>query len=85
VVYGDVYELAQEVPPCDVVLIGQILVNLQNPIAVLIEASKVAKEYLVVVEGRFEDYRPTTALFIGRKGMCYGREMEPAASSRMSG
>jgi predicted nucleic acid-binding Zn ribbon protein len=63
-IYGDIYHLAAAEPPCDVVLIGQILVHLRDPLEALRQASLVARETLVITEGSFEADQPL-AVFLG--------------------
>jgi SAM-dependent methyltransferase len=48
--YGNVYSLPDELGQFDVVLLGQILVHLQNPLAALTAAAQRAREHLVIVE-----------------------------------
>jgi SAM-dependent methyltransferase len=50
VYYGSVYDLPEELGQFDVVLLGQILVHLQNPVAALASAARRGREHLVIVE-----------------------------------
>jgi hypothetical protein len=67
VIYGDIYGLSELVPKHDIVLVGQILVHLRDPLGALYQASLAANEYLVITEGSFESPTPS-ALFLGRDG-----------------
>ena len=58
-VYGDAMQLSQLVEPHDVVILGQILVHMREPIALLEQAAKVAKETLIIAEGSFHSKHPT--------------------------
>jgi hypothetical protein len=64
VIYGDIYRLAELAPPCDVVMLGQILVHLRDPLEVLRQASLLARETIIIAEGSFESAQPT-AVFVG--------------------
>jgi SAM-dependent methyltransferase len=64
VVYGDACELARFVDPTDVVLIGQMLVHVRDPLAIIEQACKVAKETIIIAEGSWEADQPL-ANFIG--------------------
>jgi len=66
-VYGDVHHLAEQVPQHDVVLLGQILVHLRDPLAALRQATLVARETLIIAEGSFEAEAPL-AVFLGGGG-----------------
>jgi hypothetical protein len=59
--------LSELVPKHDIVLVGQILVHLRDPLGALYQASLAANEYLVITEGSFESPTPS-ALFLGRDG-----------------
>jgi hypothetical protein len=64
---GDIYTMSEVAPRCDIVLVGQILVHLRDPLAALHEAAKLSADYLIVTEGSFESSTPS-ALFLGRDG-----------------
>jgi hypothetical protein len=64
-IVGDVYRLAEEVPRCDVVIVGQILVHLRDPLEALRQAALVANETLVIVEGSFDGGGRPLAVFLG--------------------
>ncbi len=57
-VYGDALELSKHLEPHDIVLIAQMLVHVRDPLKVLEEASKVARETIIIVEGSFESDFP---------------------------
>jgi hypothetical protein len=57
-VYGDARELSRYVGPHDIVLIGQMLVHVRDPLAVLEQACKVARETVIIAEGSFESDAP---------------------------
>lgn len=68
-IYGDIYSMAARVPVCDVVVVGQILVHLRDPLAALEQAARSSKDYLIVAEGMFQAEGPhqdqPLALFLG--------------------
>jgi SAM-dependent methyltransferase len=64
VVYGDACQLARFVEPSDIVLIGQMLVHVRDPLGVIEQACKVAKETVIIVEGCWESEQPL-AIFLG--------------------
>ncbi len=64
VVYGDVYRLAGHLSGADIVIAGQILVHLRDPLQALWQFARAAAETLVIVEGSFESSAPT-AVFVG--------------------
>jgi hypothetical protein len=66
-IYGDIYRMSEVVPPCDVVIVGQILVHLRDPLGALHQAALAAKETLVIVEGIPEAPSPgvPAAYFLG--------------------
>ena len=63
IAYGDARELSRCVNPHDVVLIGQMLVSVRDPLAVLAEACKVARQTVIVAEGSFESDAPLARFF----------------------
>jgi hypothetical protein len=63
-IYGDIYLLSDLAPPSDIVMLGQVLVHLRDPLEALRQASMIAKETLIITEGSFESDRPT-AVFLG--------------------
>jgi hypothetical protein len=67
---GDIYRLSEQVPAHDVVLIGQILVHLRDPLEVLRQASLVAKDTLIVTEGSFRSDQPVS-IFLGSEQNWY--------------
>jgi len=62
--YADVYDLDGEVGTYDVVLVGQILVHLRNPMLALERLAARCARTLVVTEGMTDDPNPT-ATFLG--------------------
>jgi hypothetical protein len=64
VVHGNIRNLSSIVPPSDVVLLGQILVHLRDPLDTIRQASLLAGEHLVIIEGSFESDGPMAA-FLG--------------------
>jgi SAM-dependent methyltransferase len=64
VVYGNIRNLSVVAPPSDVVLLGQILVHLRDPLDAIRQASLLAGENLVITEGSFESEEPLAA-FLG--------------------
>ena len=62
-VYGDARELSRYVGPHDVVLIGQMLVHVRDPLAVIEQACKVAQESIVIAEGSWEAEEPVARFF----------------------
>jgi hypothetical protein len=65
-VYGTVYRMSEFVQPADVVMIGQILVHLRDPLEAIRQAALVAKEQIIITEGSFESPHPISA-FLGGK------------------
>ncbi len=64
VVHGNIRNLSAIVPPSDVVLLGQILVHLRDPLDTIRQASILAGEHLVIIEGSFES-DGSIAAFLG--------------------
>lgn len=64
VIYGDAANLASLAPPSDIVMLGQILVHMKDPISVLEQAARVARKMLIIAEGSFHNETPA-ALFYG--------------------
>ena len=71
VIYGDIYRLSQLVPVCDVVIVGQILVHLQNTFSALHQAALCCGDRLVIIEGSYESDAPT-AVFVGSSRVTLG-------------
>lgn len=65
VFYGDVYNIPSELGPFDVVMIGQIMIHLRDPIWALTSLSKLCKETLIIAEGML-DTDDTIAKFDAR-------------------
>ena len=65
-VLGDIYSVSQSVAPHDVVLVGQILVHLRDPLLALQQAAEASKDVLVITEGSFESESPVS-IFLGDK------------------
>jgi SAM-dependent methyltransferase len=65
VTYGDVYDLPEELGMFDVVVVGQILVHLRDPISALASIARRCRDTLVIVEGMI-DSDETTARFFAR-------------------
>jgi len=65
-VLGDIYSMPQSVQPHDVVMVGQILVHLRDPLLALQRACEVSKDTLIITEGSFESESPVS-VFIGEK------------------
>jgi 2-polyprenyl-3-methyl-5-hydroxy-6-metoxy-1,4-benzoquinol methylase len=61
--YGDALELSRHVGPHEIVLIGQMLVHVRDPLAVLEQACKVARETIIIVEGSFESEVPVARFY----------------------
>jgi hypothetical protein len=70
VIYGDIYHLSEQAPAHDVVLIGQILVHLRDPLEALHQASLVAKEMMIITEGSFHADQPVSR-FLGSEQSWY--------------
>src|SRR5258708_29355493 len=49
-IHGDIYRMSEVVPPCDVVIVGQILVHLRDPLVALHQPPFPAKHPLVSSE-----------------------------------
>jgi hypothetical protein len=65
-VLGDIYSMSESVKQHDVVLVGQILVHLRDPLVALQQAAKVTKDTLIITEGSFESEAPLQ-VFLGDK------------------
>lgn len=65
-VLGDIYSMPQSVQPHDVVLVGQILVHLRDPLLALQRACEVTKDTLIITEGSFESASPVY-VFVGAR------------------
>jgi hypothetical protein len=63
VVYGDASEVSKLVEPSDIVMLGQILVHMRDPILVLEQAAKLAKQTLIIAEGSFASDQPTATFY----------------------
>lgn len=63
-VYGDVYKLSELVPQHDIVVMGQILAHLRDPLEAIRHASLVARDTLIISEGSFEADAPLS-VFLG--------------------
>ena len=63
-VYGDALKLSRYVDPVDIVMIGQMLVHVRDPIAVIEQACRTAKETVIIAEGSFDTDDPI-ARFMG--------------------
>jgi len=64
VVHGNIRNLSAIVPISDIVLLGQILVHVRDPLEIIRQASLVAGEHLVITEGSF-DSQSSIAAFLG--------------------
>jgi SAM-dependent methyltransferase len=60
--YGDVYNVPDDVGEFDVVIIGQILVHLSDPIRALASIMCRCRERLVITEGVIDEDRPFATL-----------------------
>ncbi len=67
-IYGNVYSMADAVEPHDIVLIGQILVHLRDPIAAIEQSAKCAKQTIIIAEGMMDTEEPTAIFTAGRPG-----------------
>lgn len=64
VYYGGVYDIGPALGDHDVVLVGQILVHLKNPLVALDRIADRCRDTLVITEGMTDDTEPT-ATFLG--------------------
>lgn len=64
--YANVYDLTDDVGSYDVVLIGQVLVHLRNPLLALERIATRCARTLVITEGMTDDGEPT-ATFLGNR------------------
>ena len=62
VFYGDIYDLPEALGSFDVVVIGQVLVHLSNPVSALGSASRRCADRLVITEGMLEAEQPIMSL-----------------------
>lgn len=60
--YGDVYDLPEELGQFDVVLVGQILIHLRDPVTALASIARRCSDTLVVTEGLLEIEEPIARL-----------------------
>lgn len=56
--YGDVYDLPDDLGMFDIVVVGQILVHLRDPITALASAARRCADTLVIVEGMVDSNDP---------------------------
>ncbi len=63
-ILGDIYSMSQRVQPHDVVLVGQILVHLRDPLSALQQAAAASRDILIITEGSFESDLPVS-VFLG--------------------
>jgi hypothetical protein len=61
-VYGDVYQIPSEIGVFDVVIVGQILVHLSDPIRALSSVLLRCGDTLVITEGMLDDEKPIAGL-----------------------
>ena len=54
-IYGDIYALSDLVDRFEVVIVGQILVHLRDPLAALEQATRGCRDTLIITEGMFAD------------------------------
>lgn len=66
-VYGNIYQMSEFAPRCDVVIVGQILVHLRDPLPALEQAALLAGEKIIVTEGVYKTAAPAQ-LFLGGSG-----------------
>lgn len=60
--YGDIYDIAVEDRSFDVVVVGQVLVHLRDPITALSEAARASRDLLVITEGVYDSPDPAGVL-----------------------
>jgi len=60
--YGDIYAIEAPDKCFDIVVVGQILIHLRDPITALSEAARLAKDTLVIIEGTYDSPEPTGIL-----------------------
>jgi len=60
--YGDIYDIKAPDRSFDIVVVGQILVHLRDPITAISEAARVAKDTLIIAEGIHNSPEPTGIL-----------------------
>lgn len=61
VYHGDIYQLPSFLGTFDVVVLGQILVHLSNPVYAIAQAAQRSRDTLVIVEGTLPDEEDTVA------------------------
>ena len=61
-VYGDIYNMPEQIGMFDVVLVSQILVHLRDPVGALIQAGEFSNDTLIITEGVFSNDRPMQRL-----------------------
>lgn len=60
--YGDIYDIKAPDQSFDIVVVGQILVHLRDPITAISEAARVAKDTLIIAEGTYNSPDPAGIL-----------------------
>lgn len=58
VIYGDVIRLSEQVPSSDIVMLGQILIHLKDPVEAIRQACLTAKETVIIAEGSWQSDAP---------------------------
>ena len=61
VVYGDVYDIPKDIGEFDVVVVGQILVHLSDPVRALSSIMDRCRERIVITEGMLDNEEPLAA------------------------
>lgn len=54
VFYGDIYNIPLELGYFDIVMVGQVMIHLRDPILALISISKLCKDILILAEGMID-------------------------------
>jgi SAM-dependent methyltransferase len=63
-IFGDILSLSRLVPPCDIVILGQLLVHTRDPLGVIEQAALVCREHLIVADGIYRSDQPV-AKYVG--------------------
>jgi hypothetical protein len=64
-IFGDIYTLSEVAPKSEVVVVGQVLVHLRDPLGALAQIAGCSEETLIIVEGMFDHPDPIAAYLAG--------------------
>jgi 2-polyprenyl-3-methyl-5-hydroxy-6-metoxy-1,4-benzoquinol methylase len=70
VAYCNIYDIGQHISGADIVVVGQILTHLRDPLHALWQCAQAANDTLIIVEGSFESETPLM-VFHGSREVFY--------------